>query len=188
MFSSLSYGDAIPVSDSTGFTNVVDLFGQTSPYTDPDGNTASVLSGSFRIAFNSDSLTVTFAQPVTRAGVTLGVPVAVAIGSFQLSNGDSTPASDCVRPSGFMCFVGVIDSTPFTSFTLDVASVPNQVFSAVDILDFRYTPASAAVPETGTATLLAPLLIAGLAAFIREIHLSLKALKVALFSSSSEPA
>ncbi len=165
-FTSTSLGSVL-VTNSTGFTNTVTLSAlggtfESSPFTDSNGNTATLVGFSdFLFGTSPATFTVTFAQPVTEAGLTLQAPVGATFGSFVLSNGDSTAAPPCTLQPGFTCFAGVIDATPFTSFSIAVNS--NNPISAGFIEDFRYTPA-AAVPEAGQLALVAPLLIGVLAA------------------------
>jgi len=167
--SSVSYGSAMLVTDSTGFTNVVTLIVpggafETSPFTDPAGNTASLLLGAGQpFVVGSDTFTVTFAHPVARAGFDVLAPVGSTEGPFQLSNGDATAASSCpISSPNFTCFLGVIDTTAFTSFSITIST--DLVISPAEILDFRYTPVATTVPEPGTLAVIAPLMIAALAA------------------------
>lgn len=162
------YGSAVLTSDPSSFTNDVDLTSQVSPFTDANGNTATIVNApgdTFAVGDGqSVTFTVTFAQPVVEAGFDMSIPDGTSQGPFQLSNGDSTGSSSCAAAPPFLCFVGVTDTTPFTSFSI-VISVPAEPLpSLTEILDFRYTPASSA-PEPVNGTLVAPLLIAGFAAW-----------------------
>jgi hypothetical protein len=58
------------------------------------------------------------------AGFTLEDLVGAQASSFQLSNGDSTAAAACINDAFFNCFAGVIDTAPFTSFSIDLTSLP----------------------------------------------------------------
>jgi hypothetical protein len=108
---------------------------------------------------------VAFANPVLKAGFDIDAPIFSNQGPFQLSNGDSTASSSCNPSTALLddiCFLGVTDTTPFTSFSIVVTVPFHGVFSPTEILDFRYTPAS--IPEPAYGTLVAPLLIVGFAA------------------------
>jgi hypothetical protein len=163
---SVSYAGAVLTTDPTGFTNEVSLISQFSPFTDPNGNTATMVNlpgAEFGVAPDSTAtFMVEFAHPVVKAGFDIVTATTTNQGPFQLSNGDSTASSSCSFPPG-LCFLGVTDTTPFTSFSIVVTGGPGLVTSTNFILDFRYTPAS--VPEPAAGTLVAPLLIAGFAAW-----------------------
>jgi hypothetical protein len=170
---SVSYADAVLTTDPTGFTNEVFLtcvipticstpIVEISPFTDPSGNTATMVNmpGSFFVIGDGATATfmVAFAHPVVAAGFDISADLTSNQGPFQLSNGDSTASSFC----GLQCFLGVTDTTPFTSFSIVVTVPFSNIFSPTEIEDFRYTPAS--IPEPASGALVAPLLIAGFAA------------------------
>src|SRR5262249_15975685 len=116
---SVSYADAVLTTDPTGFTNLSLLAG-VSPFTDPSGNTATMVNLPgipFEIGEGTTAtFMVTFAHPVVKAGYDFLTGFPSNQGPFQLSNGDSTASSICDG----LCFLGVTDTTPFTSFSIMV--------------------------------------------------------------------
>src|SRR5215469_5856756 len=89
-----AYGNAVLTTNPSGFTNEVNLFPfqNSSPFTDANGNTATLGSlGSFQLGGPSTPIfTVTFAHPVVAAGFDMEDVLGSTQGPFQLSNGDST--------------------------------------------------------------------------------------------------
>ena len=162
-----AYGTAVLTTNPTGFTNKVNLFPfHSSPFTDANGNTAS-LGGRSVFQFAGDDpaiFTVTFKHPVVKAGFDLEDVLGSNQGPFQLSNGDSTATSSCPSQPPFTCFLGVTDNVPFTSFSILLTPGPPGLSSFNAITDFRYTPASVVTPEPASWALMAPGLIAGFAA------------------------
>lgn len=157
-----SYATAVLVTDPTGFTNEVQLFPNSSPFTDSAGNTAVSSNGFFS---GDTTLTITFAHPVSAAGIDVADGVGFTLGPFTLSNGDSTGPSSCPAAPPFSCFFGVMDTTSFDSLSVTVTGNSNPLGSTDFINDFRYTPASLPTPEPAGLSLSIPLAIIGLAAW-----------------------
>ncbi len=123
------------------------------PWTDPHGNDFTGDGGFGNnpgelFMFLPATLDITFANPVTQFGLSIGQNggnPGPSINSVSFSNGDSFNVVTALTAGGF---VGWSSATPFTSVSIDFTGQGSPNFT-----DFRFTAAE--VPEPGSLLLLA---------------------------------